>query len=95
MEGVPLPPDLLARLHSELAKTRWPAATHRSAVNAQHYLVLIHGKTNDGYMDLTDLLAELLAWIDPDFGCTQIAVTKNFEGSTQAACNMTNIKSLW
>lgn len=79
--GVPVPESLLGPLREELQRTRWPPTPHRSGMQAEEYLVLFRGKTNDGFEDLLVLLDQLLAWADPSFGCNRIAVTKDFQGS--------------
>ncbi|CAK0824798.1 unnamed protein product [Prorocentrum cordatum] len=79
--GQPIPAALLLPLLAELRRTRWPPTHHRSGMQAEQYLVLFRGKRNDGFEALMELLAVLLEWADPAYGCNRIAVTKDFQGS--------------
>ena len=76
VEGSPLPRALLDRLRATLSSLRWPATRARKGVSSERYLVLYHGRRNDGYDGLMALLEELVAWACPDHGYTMIAVTK-------------------
>jgi len=81
VKGHKLPDSMREPLLAELRQTRWPAAPHRSGMQAEQYLVLHVGKANDGFEILLTLLMGMLAWADPTFGCNRIAVTKDFQGS--------------
>ena len=90
VQGVEVPQELLAPVMQELQKTRWPAVGQRGGMCAQHYLILYAGGRNEGYEKLNDLVTRLLAWADPCFPLTMIAVTKNFSGSPHVdACDTT------
>lgn len=80
-KGVPVAPALLDPLLAELQRTRWPAVDHRAGMECSHYLVLYLGRPNPGYTALEAAVANLLQWADPEYPCTMVAVTKNFEGS--------------
>ena len=78
--GRPLPADLVACLRQELETLRWPARNQRPSLCSEQYLVL-HSASPEGYRDLRLLCAELMAWADPQFYYSGIAVTKNFVAS--------------
>jgi len=80
-EGSPVLPALLDPLLEELKQTRWPAVDHRAGVECSHYLVLYLGRPNPGYELLVAAVNNLLKWADPEYLCTMVAVTKNFEGT--------------
>eukprot|EP00933_Yihiella_yeosuensis_P041345 TRINITY_DN35739_c0_g1_i1.p1 TRINITY_DN35739_c0_g1~~TRINITY_DN35739_c0_g1_i1.p1 ORF type:complete len:608 (-),score=111.23 TRINITY_DN35739_c0_g1_i1:161-1984(-) len=86
VEGQPVPKRLLDPLLAELRKTRWPCRPHRPGMQAASYLVLHRGKTNEGYDRLLELLCgtegeSLLSWADPEYGCSRVAVTRDFQGT--------------
>lgn len=87
IDGAPLPKTLLQPLLQELRQTRWPPHPHRGGMQTQHYLVLHRsrangrGRPNDGYEALLKHVDNVLEWADPDFRCTNVAVTKDFQGS--------------
>ena len=88
--GVEVPAGLLMPVHQELQQTRWPAVGQRAGMCAKHYLILYAGGRNEGYSRLYHLVTRLLAWADPGFPLTMIAVTKNFSGSPHIdACDTT------
>ena len=62
----------------------------RGGMCAQHYLILYAGGRNEGYGSLYRQATRLLAWADPVYPLTMIAVTKNFSGSPHVdACDTT------
>ena len=38
-------------------------------------------KVNSGFEAVEALCSELLTWVDPEYCCSMVAVTKNFQGS--------------
>lgn len=85
--GVPIPAEFLQPLLTELRHTRWPPIAHRPGMHAQHYLILYWGSNNEGYEALYLLLRQLLKWIEPEYPCTMVAVTKDFQGSPHIDSN--------
>ena len=62
----------------------------RGGMCAQHYLILYAGGRNEGYGSLYRQATRLLAWAEPQYPLTMIAVTKNFSGSAHVdACDTT------
>jgi hypothetical protein len=79
--GALLPASLTVPLLAELERTRWPSVDHRAGMQCSHYLVLYIGKSNSGYEALLAEVGKVLQYTDPEYACTHVAVTKNFEGS--------------
>lgn len=93
VSGQPLPAALAARMLAELQGLRWPARPHREHVTSERYLVLHPDARSappptDEYAPLRALCAELVAFADPAFAYSGIAVTRNFVGSPHVdACD--------
>ena len=77
VDGQPLPQDVAGRLLEELAVLRWPRH-QRPGLSSEKYLVL---HRNSKFRRLEELCGELMAWADPQFKYSGIAVTKNFVAS--------------
>ncbi|KAL3912930.1 MAG: hypothetical protein SGPRY_008163 [Prymnesium sp.] len=96
LSGHAIPPTLAKELLTTLSRSgyhlRWPARSHRRDLSSEHYLVL---KTSDpsrkrpdgeeasqvsDYADLRELCAAVMAFAEPGFQYSGIAVTHNFEG---------------
>uniref|UniRef100_A0A7S2RKY0 Uncharacterized protein n=1 Tax=Mucochytrium quahogii TaxID=96639 RepID=A0A7S2RKY0_9STRA len=83
--GVELPKELCDEALEKLEKNAWPALSDRSGQNAENYLVLARKpsakRAKPEYSGLLEVIEKFIKWIQPDFPCTHIAVTKNFLGS--------------
>jgi hypothetical protein len=84
--GTPLPSHLCDALQRELQQLQWPQKSQRPGLSSDHYIVLankrpdFYGVRHPHYR-LRLLCAEVIAFADPSYVCTAIAVTKNFTGS--------------
>ena len=81
LEGFPVPAALAGRLLAELCGLRWPAKNERAGLTSERYLVLPTNSAEGFYGALRALCAELMAFVDPGFYYSSIAVTKNFVAS--------------
>ena len=79
--GSAVPAPLAASLLAELQSLRWPAKNERAGLTSERYLVLPTNSAADFYAPLRALCAALMAFAEPSFYYSSIAVTKNFVAS--------------
>ncbi|KAL1526122.1 hypothetical protein AB1Y20_014851 [Prymnesium parvum] len=81
-QGHALPPRLADALLHELRGLRWPAKSQRDELTSEHYLVLKPAAEADcSYATLRRLCAEVMAFAEPEYKYSGVAVTHNFVGS--------------
>ena len=83
--GADVPRALADRLLASLRDARWPASTHRKAVDSERYLVLSRDVSPPPAVDPYDAVKTaaraLMRWADPSFPYDHLAVTRGFLGS--------------
>lgn len=81
-EGRALPATMAGRLLALLQNLRWAVPNHRPGLTAERYLVLLTRAAPDVfYQDLREACRDLVAWADPSYYYSGVAVTKNFVSS--------------